>query len=446
MTGSARNRLFRLAAGAALAGALAAGCRTRLFDYPIGGGDDLGTLASDGGDAHDDGDTSDGGSAHDGGTPGDAGVDAGGRVCLSDPAGHPLEVHGAGAGYMLSAPTRIDLYPTTPARVAVGDVTGDARADIVGGDLDHLLILAQRNDGSLAQAENLAHNFGTPPSAALLDTNGDGLFDVVATSGDGFDVYDALGGGIFAGPRHIAAPSGWDLQIGDIDGDGRPDLVSPSDQGAVVLINDGAGGLGAAQLVAPAGMQLGYRLGLGDVTGDGALDLVALDRTQTSLIVIPNVGGAFAADRWSTVAVSGATLRDVAIGDVTGDGRADLIAQEDLGGASGVRTWLLAGASGGGFLPPVQVAQAEYGGGVVVADVNADGRSDVVLMHEAGYAIGVLLGGGGGLGAERVYKMPTGASLESLAVADIDCDGCPDVIVADTGGIVVFSGQGCGSM
>jgi hypothetical protein len=65
-------------------------------------------------------------------------------------------------------------------------------------------------------------------------------------------------------------------------------------------------------------------------------------------------------------------------------------------------------------------------------------------MHEGAYAIGVLLGAGNGLTPERVYKMPTGASLLSLAVADIDCDGCPDVIVADSQGVVVFAGQGCG--
>jgi hypothetical protein len=138
-------------------------------------------------------------------------------------------------------------------------------------------------------------------------------------------------------------------------------------------------------------------------------------------------------------------LRNVAVGDITGDGRADLVTQEDLtGGANGARAWLLASTPRGDFAPPIMIAQANYGGGVAIADVNGDGENDVVLLHEDSYSIGVLLNSHGSLGAERLYDMPTGAGIESLAVADVDCDGCPGVVVADSGGVVIFAGLGCG--
>jgi hypothetical protein len=366
-------------------------------------------------------------------------------VCLSDRRGHPLQLHTGAGSYTLGPPVRIDLYPRTPARIAVGDVTGDGRADIVGADFEYLLILAQRTDRSLAQVQLLQHDFGNPASTVLLDANSDGLFDIVATSGDGFDVFDALGGAHFAAAHHVASPMGWDLQVGDVDSDGRDDLVSPSDQGPELLINDGAGGLRAPYLVADGLTQLGYRLALGDATGDGAPDLVALDGARTHLVVVPNVGGVLASAGWRTIAVSSLPLGGVAVGDITGDGRADLVTQEDLtGGASGARAWLLASTSSGDFAPPVMIAQANYGGRVAIADVNGDGENDVVLLHESSYSVGVLITSHGSLGAERLYNMPTGAGIESLAIGDIDCDGCPDVIVADAGGIVIFAGQGCG--
>lgn len=69
-----------------------------------------------------------------------------------------------------------------------------------------------------------------------------------------------------------------------------------------------------------------------------------------------------------------------------------------------------------------------------------------MILHSSGFELSVVLSTPEGLGPQTGSSFPTAASVSerALAVGDVDCDGCPDVVSADVGGLDVFRGLGCG--
>ena len=363
----------------------------------------------------------------------------------------------AGAAGTLFQPYQAFATGSWPEAVAIGDVTGDGRADVVmttGFYFDsandyRVWVFAQTAAGTLATPVSYpTGSTATPQSVQVGDVTGDGRGDVVVgLDGLGVQVYAQLASGALGSPTLTATADGRIVRLGRLNGDLRLDVaaVGWGTNTVSVLLNDGSGGL-QPPVPYPA-QHAGYDdLEVADVTGDARDDLVVMSG-QTyavpNLSVLPQlVSGGFGPAAEYRVAPNTNTS-GVGVGDVTGDGRKDVVVS--FGGnrpASSVAVFPQ--ASSGTLGTPVVYPSYDIPEPVEVADVDRDGRDDVVTLHGGWNRAGVYSRlPAGGLGAEDLYAIPYASHYEAqgLAVGDVSGDGSPDLAIADYNhGLVVLYG------
>jgi hypothetical protein len=338
-----------------------------------------------------------------------------------------------------------------PDAVAIGDVTGDGRNDVVmtthfcfdDANDYKLWVFAGRADGELAapvQYATAATYTNGPDSVAIGDITGDGRQDVVlGLTRLGIQVFPQLAGGTLGAPSLTPTNDGYKLRLGRLNGDALLDVAGigwGTDGDTVsVLLNDGAGGLLAP--VTYAARHGGYDdLEVADVSGDGRDDLVVMSGQSyaiPNLSVLPQLaGGGFGPAAEYSVG-SNVTTQGIGVGDVTGDGLNDVVAS--YGGNQPLsRLAVFAQQAGGTLAAPVSYPSYDVPEPVDVADVDLDGRADVVTLHGGWNAAGVYRQTPSGtLGAEELSAIPYASHYDphGLALGDVNGDGSPDVALAD---------------
>ncbi len=235
------------------------------------------------------------------------------------------------------------------------------------------------------------------------------------------------------------------VATGDLNGDGRPDVVAVSSLSPFIgiLLGDGAGGF-ATEAVQFLGFDATRPL-LRDVNLDGNLDLLAADVTSASLVVLAGTGtGSFVlpASGVPFPAVPGAC--DVA--DVDENGLPDVVVPLPLAATLAV----LRGSAAGGFLPPVSIAVGLDPQVVQLADFDRDGHVDAFVTTVGAIASGlpaVEVLRGDGTGSFRVARTESVfGSPVSVAVSDLSRDGWLDFAAAGPGttGVSVHLSDGAG--
>lgn len=313
---------------------------------------------------------------------------------------------GTGAAYA-PAVTYSTGPGTRPTGIALGDVNGDGRLDIVtGNQLDatvSILLNAATAPGTFGGASNYPTGASNTNIVALGDLNGDGRLDIAAANtGSGtVSVFLNLAGqpGSFApataNASGVSVPVG--ITIGDVNADGRPDIVTGgiSDGLVGVLLASATtpGTFAAATSVASGGTGT-VGVALGDVNGDGRTDLVTANTPSSSVSVLLGTaapGSLFAAP--VTYSSGGTGPNFALLSDVNGDGRPDIItANNNTNGAGSVAVLTGRATQPGTFASAMLYASGGVGPvGLAVADMNNDNRRDIVVTNYNSNTIGVLL-------------------------------------------------------
>lgn len=225
------------------------------------------------------------------------------------------------------------------------------------------------------------------------------------------------------------------VAVADFNGDGKLDIVVANEQSAnaTVLLGDGNGGFTAAPGSPFSAGVDPNDLAVGDFNGDGHLDLAfANHETQHLSVLLGNGRGGFAPAPKSPFAVDVKPhVHGIATGDFNGDGKLDLVT--DSWGTNQLE--VLFGDGAGGFRTPgtyVAVGKHPYQR-ARVADLNGDGKVDIVSPNLEGNNVTVLLSDGmGGFHQPAGSPFPCGDSPFNVAVGDVNGDGKPDLAIVNS--------------
>lgn len=271
-----------------------------------------------------------------------------------------------------------------------------------------------------------------PRAIAVGDVDGDGAPDVVVAN-----TYDSTisvllnAGGTLTLHQTISACNGNGVALGDLNGDGLLDIVQSANRRICRSLGTGGGSFSAAVSYPAPSLGWAWGLVLGDFNRDGALDAAAASGYTNNVVVLPGDGvGGFGAEA-SNNAV-GSYPVGLAAGDFNGDDRLDLVTANQFSYSVSV----LLGDGAGSFAPAIERivgGPTDTPTSVRVADLNGDGILDLIVHLDYPNVTAVLLGAGMGTFPNLAYYwIRAGADgTDEMAIGDVNGDGIPDLVTAN---------------
>jgi FG-GAP-like repeat len=347
-----------------------------------------------------------------------------------------------------------------PTLIALGDINADSILDVVVGDTsgNQIYVLFGAGDGTLGLPHATA--LPLPKFIAVIDANHDNRGDVLAgyvdtaTQFTGVELFISNGDGTFAAPipyltcdtntGGAPCPQGgqpWGAVVADFNGDTNPDValtqqtymsgvMQQNDANVSVLLETTGGGLsvkGPFRAVQAVPGSAGP-IAAGDFNGDSKYDVVVSDpyaAGQVSVMLGNGDGTLQAPLAVASFASAGSGV--LAAGGFDNDAHADLI--------DAAQQMTIALGNGDGTFGATHTTAIGPTAAIVVDDFNRDTRLDLALAVPTS---GVVLALGDGLGHFVSFTYPAGVAPAALANGDLNGDGKPDLVVADTAQVQVL--------
>jgi hypothetical protein len=344
-----------------------------------------------------------------------------------------------------------DCSSLPPTEISYGvvsaDFTGGGLPDVAalstvqpapGPDSSNIKVYLATSVGNYAAPAYFAD--GTDPLyLATADLTGDGLNDLV--SANYYDgalavfLNDKLSPGSFNPPLVLPSPGASQVAIADMNGDGMPDLIS-ADFNVSLFLQSSPGTFAAPISLYPGGANW---VAVGDLNHDGMPDVALTDSVGVKVLL--HTGAASSTTFAAPVSVFTQTANQdvvganiIAIGDVNGDGFNDLVITDPgpTGGMSPtVNVLLQNSASPGTFLPAVSyaIAPQDLSQSIVLTDLTGSGNLDIVIGGLD--TVTVLLHDGANPGKFLTASVYAAPGANEIAIADINGDGEPDIVVSN---------------
>ncbi|MEW6128096.1 MAG: FG-GAP-like repeat-containing protein [Acidobacteriota bacterium] len=346
------------------------------------------------------------------------------------------------------ARTNLQVKGLGPRGITAEDLNGDEIPDLVVANLgtyqlyqsQTLDVFYGKGDGTFTLAQTLPVGDGNQPyGIAAADLRSNERLDIIVPNKDGrtVSVFLQKEDGTFAEPVAYAANDAWSSSVADLNGDTIPDIaVANFDSYAITLLMGVGDGTFFQPTVIPAtaGMQP-RAVEFGDFNGDGRNDMVVpSDTFDGRVAVFLNKGEKNAASfEPPRIYRVGQLTGFAVVHDIDSDGKLDIITSS----AYSNNISALFGNGDGTFTAPRQYGTGDiWPFGIVLTDFDGDGKSDIIATSAKGMTCSVLLGDGrGGFSAPQFFE--TEGPSRWAAVADFNLDDKVDIAV----GNYTFSGN-----
>jgi hypothetical protein len=324
--------------------------------------------------------------------------------------------------------------------LAIGDLDGDGNSDVVTANNYSNSISVYRNistNGGLSFADPVDFGTNGPFCVRIGDLDGDGKLDLIVTGSTSTIFKNTSTPGSISFVAKTELPGGayhFNVSIQDFNGDGKPDIVAPN----TVYRNTSANGVIS---FAPQIIGIGASFAVGDFNEDGKPDIAAVnyDPNDSTIVVFRNTTTSDTISFADKVGfIAGSYLMGISVGDFDGDGKPDIAAV--CPNADNEKVFILRNISTNGEIAFADRTDHKAGNGhyiISISDLNGDGMPDITLGGEGSY-ISILKN------TSTVGRISFADNVDYLmgfsydfGIGDLNGDGKPDLAVVD-GSVSVF--------
>jgi gliding motility-associated-like protein len=293
-----------------------------------------------------------------------------------------------------------------PWSIAIGDLDGDGKPDLAATNVNGNTITVLRNTSTIGSISfTTGVDFATlsnPNSIAISDLDGDGKPDIVVAcfTGNGISVLrntsvsGSLSGSSFAAHVDLATDSVFAVAIGDLDGDGKPDLAVTNFRSNTVSVWRNTTTVGSINNVnsfaPPVNFVTGNKpeyVAIGDLDGDGKPDLAVTNNSDNTVSVLRNTSanGAITAGSFAAHVdfATGGSPNGIAIGDLDGDGKPEIVVANAFDNTVSILRNTSANGSitTSSFAAKVDLFSGAYSNFIAIGDLDGDGKPDLAIPN-----------------------------------------------------------------
>ena len=339
-----------------------------------------------------------------------------------------------------------------PLSVSIGDLDGDGKADLTVINNGSINVSVFRNTssaaGSIRYAANVDFTTGTNPwPVSIGDLDEDGKLDLVVPnySSNTVSVFHntSSGAGSISYAAKIDFTTGtWpsSVSIGDLDGDGKVDLaVVNSGSNTISVFRNTSSGAGIISYAARVNFTTGTEpssVSIGDLDGDGKADLAVANNNSNTVSVFRNTASGPGSISYAAKIdfTTGVFPFSVSNGDLDGDGKAELAVANYTSGTVSVFRNTSSGAGIISYAAKVDFTAGTNPRSVSIGDLDGDGKADLAVPNSGSSTVSVFrnMSSVGSISYATKVDFTTGATW-SVSIGDLDGDGKADLAVANSG-------------